>query len=69
VFCPMGTSTPLLVRTLRRTGTGVPPVSDETEETGGTPVPLFQALNQDGLPCGSAPQPRNQSETPFDSAA
>ena len=23
-------------------GTGVPPVSDETEKTGGTPVPLFR---------------------------
>ena len=33
-----------------QSGTGVPPVSDETEETGGTPVPLFQPLNQDGLP-------------------
>ena len=42
VFCPMGTSTPLLVRTFGRTGTGVPPVSDQTEKTGGTPVPLFQ---------------------------
>jgi hypothetical protein len=31
-----------------QSGTGVPPVSDETEKTGGTPVPLFQPLDQDG---------------------
>jgi hypothetical protein len=29
-----------------QSGTGVPPVSDETEKTGGTPVPLFQPLDQ-----------------------
>jgi hypothetical protein len=27
-----------------QSGTGVPPVSVETEKTGGTPVPLFQLL-------------------------
>jgi hypothetical protein len=32
-----------------RVARGVPPVSDETEKTGGTPVPLFQPLDQDGL--------------------
>ena len=32
-----------------QSGTGVPPVSDETEKTGGTPVPLFQPLDQHGL--------------------
>src|SRR6516162_8320884 len=32
-----------------RVARGVPPVSDETEKTGGTPVPLFQPLDQDGF--------------------
>ena len=30
-----------------QSGTGVPPVSNETEKTGGTPVPLFRPLDQD----------------------
>jgi hypothetical protein len=32
-----------------QSATGVPPVSDKTEKTGGTLVPLFQPLDQNGL--------------------
>jgi hypothetical protein len=30
-------------------GTGVPPVSEETEKTGGTPVPLLTQLKPAGV--------------------
>ena len=36
-----------VARRAEQMGTGVPPVSDETEKTGGTPVPLFQPLDQE----------------------
>ena len=39
----------MLLGQYTQSGTGVPPVSDEIEKTGGTPVPLFQPLDQDGL--------------------